>query len=173
MPDWVTSDDYLRVPRKDKEKTMSEMKVLEVHLEGQCVEVVLEFPTEAQAWAHVVGLIGGGAAAVVAKPPAPSPAPKPARTAKVSPVPAPVPAPVDDDFAEPASDGEPAPAELLSAPNFREVIQWFLAQKIADPAVIEAKCRAWASEIPPIQRLGDALPDRIKRALTVLGVQTG
>jgi len=127
--------------------------------------------------------------------PAAAPAPEPAPTSIVQPQPAPVqaavtpalvPAPVVSapapvvPVAAPVGGLVPgipkdAPAELVAAKSFREVIVFFLGHGVSQGDVIEAACAQYRAQVPLIDKLMQPQDDpeavlsaRIKRALVVL-----
>lgn len=65
-----------------------------------------------------------------------------------------------------------APAALVACTSFRQVIMWFLEQKITDPAVIVQHCTAYKETVPAIARLSGELPSRVSRALEVIKLET-
>lgn len=68
--------------------------------------------------------------------------------------------------AQPAAGG--APAELVQAASFRQVMSWMLAHGFKTPEAIEAKCAEFRDQVPTLSRLGGDITDRIKRALQAM-----
>lgn len=132
------------------------------------------------------------------KPVAPAPEPAPAAIVQpqaapvqttvspaATPAPAVAPAPVAvmaGDFGQPKLSAAPvpgipkdAPAELVAAKSFREVIVFFLGHGVSQGEVIEAACAQYRAQVPLIDKLMQPQDDpeavlsaRIKRALVVL-----
>jgi len=66
-----------------------------------------------------------------------------------------------------------APAELVGATSFRQVMNWMLANGIKTQAEIVAACEKYRSAVPAIARLSGDLSDRVGRALEVLRMEQG
>jgi hypothetical protein len=92
-----------------------------------------------------------------------------------SPTPAAVaPTPVDA-AADTTLDVPPMPQQLAGMRSFREILSFFLANGVTDAGAIETLCRAYAPNVPVLQKMVQPTDDpeaqlgaRIKRGLQVL-----
>lgn len=122
-------------------------------------EAVIGFNAEAKS----TTLPDAPAPQVVAPPDAVKPPSKPRATkAKESEVSL----PVAQAAAPPTGDGAPAP--VVNAASFKDVMQWMLANDHDQVDDVAQLCERWRESSPAIKRLGGDLKERIGRALEVL-----
>lgn len=67
-----------------------------------------------------------------------------------------------------AASASSAPADLVAATSFRQVMTWMLGQGIKTKEEITAKCEELREQVPAIARLSGDLAERVGRALEVI-----